>query len=115
MGDVGGDDLKATFAGFHFRGQRIVKAMITYLMQNEGLCKNPGDLVVFSCGSAGARGAMVNLDTVADMLTPKGLKVIGLLDSPLWMDLDTINKTELSLSQQMELAYKSFNVTGIVP
>jgi hypothetical protein len=42
---------------------------------------------------------MVNLDTVAEMLTPKGLKVIGLLDSPLWMDLDTINKTEPSLSQ----------------
>jgi hypothetical protein len=32
MGDVGGDDAAATFEGRHFRGQRIVRAMITYLM-----------------------------------------------------------------------------------
>ena len=32
MGDGGGDDAAATCEGRHFRGQRIVRAMITYLM-----------------------------------------------------------------------------------
>lgn len=58
---------------------------------------------------------MVHLDQIAQILTPKGLKVIGLLDSPLYLDLDTINKTGLGLNQQMALAYENFNVNGIVP
>jgi hypothetical protein len=62
MGDVGGDDAEATFFAKYFRGQRIVRAMITYLIQNEGLGENPDDLVVFGGFSAGARGAMVHLD-----------------------------------------------------
>lgn len=62
MGDVGGDDAAATFEGRYFRGQRIVRAMITYLIQNEGLGQNAGDLVVFGGYSAGARGAMAHLD-----------------------------------------------------
>lgn len=72
MGDVGGDDANATFEGRYFRGQRIVRAMITHLIRNEGLAHNVDDLVVFGGYSAGARGAMVHLDQVSQILTPLG-------------------------------------------
>lgn len=62
MGNVGGDNASATFEGRYFRGQRIVRAMITYLIKNKGLGQNAGDLVVFGGYSAGARGAMAHLD-----------------------------------------------------
>ena len=101
MGDVGGNDSKTTFSGKYLRGERIVRAMITYLMQNEGLGKNTGDLVVFGGYSASARCAMVHLDHVAQILILKGLKVIGLLDCPLFLDLETINKIAFGLNQLM--------------
>jgi len=50
---------------------------------------------VFGGHSAGARGAMTHLDAVAKILEKKGVKVIGMLDSPLYMDIDTLYPDKL--------------------
>lgn len=90
MGDVQ-DDLW----GYKFRGQRTVRAMIKHLMDHQGLGATSGDTVVFGGFSAGARGAMTHLDNVAKELEAKGVNVIGLLDSPLYMDVETIDPDNL--------------------
>ena len=51
-----------------------------------------GSFVVFGGGSAGAEGSMRLLDHVADILTPKGAKVVGFLDSSLFPNLKPFNK-----------------------
>ena len=65
--------------------------MIDFLINNKSLGADPNDLVLFGGHSAGARGAMVHLDKVAERLKEqKGLTVLGILDSPLYLDLDPL-------------------------
>lgn len=68
--------------GWHFRGQAIVHAVLSEMTRAHGLLF--GDTLVFGGCSAGGRGAMFNLDYVPDMV-PFGVKVVGLLDSALWV------------------------------
>lgn len=74
----------------HFRGDRIVKAVLKHLVERQGL--SPSDLVVFGGQSSGARGAMIHLDRLVwpDGPLPAGVKVLGYLDSPLWIDQATL-------------------------
>lgn len=101
-----------THFGYEFRGQRIVKAVLEELVSSHGmgmagasesrLSSGEAQLLVFGGFSAGARGAMVHLDAVPHYLgaalghhlgQPLGdeaaarMRIIGLLDSPLWLDI----------------------------
>lgn len=82
VGDIGVDD--AVSPTFQFRGQRMVKAMITDLVA-KGLVA--GQTLLFAGGSAGGRGAMAWLDAIP-LLVPEGVTVLGLLDSGYYLDID---------------------------
>mmetsp|Transcript_32389 Transcript_32389/g.85087 ORF Transcript_32389/g.85087 Transcript_32389/m.85087 type:complete len:418 (-) Transcript_32389:112-1365(-) len=84
VGDIGvSDEVSPTF---QFRGQRMVKAMINDLTASQGL--TDGATLLFSGGSAGGRGAMAWLDAIP-MMVPKGVKVLGLLDSGYYLDIES--------------------------
>ncbi len=83
--DLWSGDREATAesGGWHFRGARIVRAVIDDLM-NPTITPSPNladaTEVLFSGGSAGGAGVMVNLDEVADRLphaTVRGLNDAG--------------------------------------
>ena len=68
----------ATF-GYSFRGSRIVAAVMQDLQQSLGLGKVPGTRLLFGGCSAGAIGAMNNIEAVA-AAAPPGVEVMGFLD-----------------------------------
>lgn len=82
----------ATQFGWQFRGGVVVASVIADVVRRHGLGSGVGgrqDLLVFGGGSAGARGAMVHLDYVPEMLGARAaahVTVRGFLDSPLWLD-----------------------------
>ncbi len=80
-GDVGKSD--QTF-GFAFRGARIIAAVITDLLNKQGLAA--GDELLFGGCSAGAIGAMNNMDAVAAQLPP-GITMKGFLDAAALLDI----------------------------
>lgn len=91
VGNVGPQDnaLNATTnaaggLGWWFKGQRIIEATLAVLNQDFGFGTLPNTRLLFGGCSAGARGAMFNLDYVANMV-PAGVQVRGFLDSPLWV------------------------------
>ena len=72
--------------GFEFRGARIARAVITSLVNTHGMGATPGQRLCFGGCSAGAIGAMNNVDAVAAM-APPGLEVQGLLDAASLVDI----------------------------
>jgi hypothetical protein len=100
MGDAAASD--ATF-GFAFRGARIVSATITALMRSHGLGASgvPERLLLGGC-SAGGRGVLTNLDTVAAMV-PANVQVRGLLDAAGWVDVQPIIPDMMTLQNMTEL------------
>lgn len=80
-GNVGAS---ASTFNYSFRGSRIVAAVITDLLTNQGLAA--GDSLLFGGCSAGAIGAMNNLDAVAAQLPP-GIGFKGLLDAAALMNI----------------------------
>ena len=122
VGDVGASD--ATF-GLQFRGQRIFAAAVRAVVA-EGLGKSaiaaaqqllpPPTLIIGGC-SAGSRGAMMNLDSVAGILqdagvAPGGVTVVGMLDSPLWVDVEPFDPTVVSLQAQTQAIFGVINATA---
>ncbi|KAK3287746.1 hypothetical protein CYMTET_4755 [Cymbomonas tetramitiformis] len=89
--------------GIPFRGRHIVQTLISELDVQ------PGDDFLLSGCSAGGRGAMVQLDTVRELL-PSGCHVRGVLDSPAWQDMDLFypEPTAHTFGSQCELAYIHF-------
>ena len=81
-GDTGASS--ATY-GYNFRGARIVAATITDLLQNRGM-DAPGQQLLFGGCSAGAIGAMNNLESVAGMLPPT-VTMRGFLDAAALLDI----------------------------
>lgn len=78
LGDVAASN--ATW-GWHFRGERIVRATFTKLKAHFGLGSVAGTTVVLGGASAGARGALVWLDHLKT-LVPRGVRRFGFLDTP---------------------------------
>lgn len=92
--------------GFYFKGQQIIKSLFAQLLfgftytttdivhfsnhTHEDVTTSTfyqltsQDRVLFAGCSAGARGAMFNLDYIQAMLPPDMAPVIGFFDSPLW-------------------------------
>ena len=81
-GDVGASS--ATY-GYNFRGARIVSSVITDLLQNKGM-DAPGQQLLFGGCSAGAIGAMNNLEAVASQVPPT-VTVRGFLDAAALLDI----------------------------
>ena len=108
-GDVGAS--AATF-GWNFRGQQIIAAIVADLVARQGLAG--GADVLFGGCSAGARGAMVNLDFIQPML-PAGCTLRGLLDSGLWLDLNPPDTAEDSLQAQTQAIYALVNPAARIP
>ena len=67
--------------GYEFRGRRIVTAVIDALATNHGLGSTGGEQMLFGGCSAGAIGAMSNLDAVADQTAALGVTTLGFLDA----------------------------------
>jgi hypothetical protein len=96
VGDAGAD---SSTAKMHFRGQAIIKAVLSDLTRSHsfGLAGSPGDVTqLFLSGcSAGARGALFNLDYIPN-LVPPGVEVRGILDSGLWVDMEPFATSRLT-------------------
>lgn len=75
---------------FAFKGQRIIEGTLSTIALQAGFGSLPHTRLLFGGCSAGARGAMFNLDYVAAMV-PEGVSVMGFLDSSMWVDLDPIS------------------------
>lgn len=76
--------------GWQFRGAVVVQETLRDLVVNRGLGAGPKrHRLIFGGGSAGARGAMVHLDYVSQMLgeVAGNVDVVGFLDSPLYLDI----------------------------
>ena len=72
--------------GYTFRGSRIVTAVMNGLMQNQGLGSTPGQRLLFGGCSAGAIGAMNNIEAVAAMM-PSTVQTWGFLDGAGLLDI----------------------------
>ena len=70
MGDVGNS---TDTWGWHFRGQQLVFGLIRQLIAHHGLSST--STIIFSGGSAGARGVMVLIDLLVKEHFPPGAKV----------------------------------------
>ncbi len=71
---------------YAFRGARIVAATITDLLNKQGMGSTPGARLLFSGCSAGAIGAMNNLESVAAQLPPT-VTLHGMLDAAALLDI----------------------------
>lgn len=77
----GGDrNASAATFGWHFRGRRIVQAVLKDLVARHGL--HAGDKLVLAGCSAGADGVAILCDFVPDWI-PSGVKLSCLMDSPI--------------------------------
>lgn len=105
----------ASAFSMEFRGQAIVAATIAALQANHGL--GSGARLLFGGCSAGARGAMVLLDSVAAQMAAVGVEVRGMLDSSLWLDVQPTSSTALggSLLEQAQDVYGFANVGAVIP
>lgn len=118
MGMVGSEDKAEKLWGLYFRGADIVQSMMKALVKDYGLGDRADDQVVFGGYSAGGRGAMVNIDKIVDIPEALGkhpIKVLGALDSPLYMNIEPLNSGTTGLKNMMRGAYANFNVKSVVP
>lgn len=81
LGDVKARD---TTWGWHFRGEQVVRSTFKRLIDDFGLGASEGQRLVLAGESAGARGAIVWMDHLNELLSdaPFALKHFGFLDTP---------------------------------
>jgi len=106
----------ATAFGMQFRGARVVRAVIDDLVRRGLGEKGLRHTLVFAGGSAGARGALIHLDWVHDMFGPDTaakVRVVGLLDSPLWLDMQPLEPNTESLMDTMKSFFAYGNVSHL--
>jgi len=115
MGDYSPPDMsiRTHSQRWHFRGKRILDAVFRDLQDNRGLGSTPGDLVIYGGCSAGARGAMVSIDYYANLLANK-VKMIGFLDSPLWVPMVPADSTTTSLVEETKKVLVQANATSFL-
>lgn len=97
--------------GWAFKGQRIVEAMLAIAAANLGMGQLPNTRLLFGGCSAGARGAMFNLDYV-QALVPAGIEVRGFLDSPMWVDVVPFESNITSLENETQAIFDLVNPTA---
>ena len=131
---VGNAGAESNSFGWAFRGQHHVEALIatitepcpviyetrihfanhTHLDVNTTYTAEPlgaGSRLLFSGCSAGARGAMFNIDYVAAMLPP-GVELRGFFDSPLWVDVLPFESNITSLENETQSIVTLINATA---
>jgi len=83
----------ASAFGWQFRGSVVVQAVIQDLVRRRGLGSVPQQLL-FTGGSAGARGAMANLEYLPEMMGSQAaanVDILSFLDSPLLLDVEPLS------------------------
>ena len=108
---VGNSGFNANAVGWSFRGQRIVTAVIERLIADYALgnSSEPTKMLLAGC-SAGARGAMYNLDYVSTIVPPS-VQLRGFFDSSMWTDIEPFEPEVLPLMNQTEQAFLLLNAT----
>jgi len=106
---------------FYFNGHDIVTAVIEEAVTAHGLGSNPGTRVMYGGCSAGARGALFNIDRVDALLnnlvtSGNIIKFGGLLDSCLWVDIPQLNSsTQESFQNQTKAVVALANASASIP
>jgi hypothetical protein len=105
--------------GFHFRGHKIVDAIFNEAIQAHGMGSSANTQVIYGGCSAGARGALFNLDRIGTFLQqtlPSGHLAAygGLLDSAFWIDMPPLNSSEVPFGTQVQDLYVLANSTSTV-
>jgi hypothetical protein len=98
--------------GWHFRGQELVFAMIRELILKHQLSST--STIVFSGGSAGARGVMVLMDLLVADYFPKGANVVGFLDSPYYVDVPSYSPLYKGFPYEESQKYLHMNTKNII-
>jgi hypothetical protein len=134
VGNVGPD---SNSWGWSFRGQRILEAIldtisspVTVVVESRVHFLNhthedvnttyttlplaAGHRLLFSGCSAGARGAMFNVDYVSQFVRP-GVEIRALFDSPLWIDVQPFEANITSLENETQAIYGLVNATARIP
>ena len=117
-GYIGDVAASAATSNMHFRGRWVVSATIAALQQKHGLGSSAKPAVVIYSGcSAGGRGVMHNLNYVQDQVASiagTAATTIGLVDSGLYIDIDTLDKTKTKLADQAK-GIVAFNKAAVDP
>lgn len=99
---------------WYFRGRRIIEAVFEDLRKYTGLGAKDNDRLIYGGCSAGARGAMVSLDYVAQNLAGKA-ETVGLLDSGFWVPINPPDaRLWRSFEYQQMSALKMANATPFI-
>ena len=98
--------------GWNFYGQRIIAATMDAVVNDFGMGSLPGTRLLFGGCSAGSRGAMFNLDSIASMI-PAGIELRGFLDSPMWVEMQP-NVREVSLENETIAVFNLVNATAVL-
>ena len=94
--------------GWWFKGQQILSTTMTILQEHYGLGNASNTRMLLAGCDAGARGAMYNLDYLANALP---FQVRGFFDAPLWVSTAPFEPAVQSFTNQTALAFSLFNAT----
>ena len=111
-GYMGDAPASAATWGYHFRGQRLVHSLFQALALNHGF--NESTLVYLTGSSAGARGYMAHIDQLVEQWIPSSASVIGLLDSPYYLDVSPYSPDSKGFQYQEQQKYKYYNTQAIL-
>ena len=110
---MGNLNRNTTLWGWHFMGQQIVFETIRELRTHHHL--DDSSTVVLSGSSAGARGLMVLLDVLVSSHLPSGCRVVGVLDSPYYINISPYTPAFEGLVHQTIQIYQNMNTSGVIP
>jgi hypothetical protein len=104
---------------FNFRGAEIVTAIFKDLASKHGMGSTTGTRIMYGGCSAGARGALFNLDRIATLVNSNALfpranlaAFGGLLDSAFWVDIPPPNTSIVPLYDQVKDVFVMANSSG---
>ena len=110
---MGNLNRNTTLWGWHFMGQQIVFETIRELRTHHHL--DDSSTVVLSGSSAGARGLMVLLDVLVSSHLPSGCRVVGVLDSPYYINISPYTPAFEGLVHQTIQICQNMNTSGVIP
>ena len=90
------------YAGFQFRGHRVVSAVVEALLYRHGMSVQPSARLLLGGCSSGGNGAMFNLDLIAAKL-PASVQLRGMFDGASWVDVPPLETGAPTLQEQTQL------------
>eukprot|EP00042_Codosiga_hollandica_P044109 m.428956 g.428956 ORF g.428956 m.428956 type:complete len:316 (+) comp56712_c0_seq1:319-1266(+) len=94
-----------------FRGRRIMQFLMTELLQNQGL-GNAQTVVITGC-SAGARGALFNIDSLCSLVSTS-TRCVGLFDAAWWVEENPYDSSIDSLNETVVLGAPLWNASVLM-